>query len=111
MVNLRVYDKAYLLVLETYKLIESNQLVNRDFAIKDQLRRASISVLLNIAEGYGRSKKQFQWYLKISSGSANETKVLLMLIQDIYKVDCMRLIDDYDHMSKSITKLRKSMKD
>ena len=45
----------------------------RDFGLRDQLRRASISIMANIAEGFGRrSDKEFANYLNIAHGSASE---------------------------------------
>lgn len=53
----------------------------RAYAIYDQLRRAALSVQLNIAEGYGlRSPAAFRRHLNIAYGSAIETADLLELI-------------------------------
>lgn len=48
-----------------------------DFALTNQIRRASLSCMNNIAEGFGRfSNKEFIRFLEISSASANEVKSL-----------------------------------
>ena len=45
----------------------------RDYSLKDQLRRASISVMSNIAEGYARqTDKEFNQFLHIALGSIAE---------------------------------------
>ncbi|MBN2466015.1 four helix bundle protein [candidate division WOR-3 bacterium] len=45
----------------------------RDFALRDQIRRASISVMSNVAEGHGRGgTKEFTQFLSMALGSANE---------------------------------------
>jgi len=48
---------------------------SRDFALRDQVRRAAVSIMSNIAEGFERySPKEFQQYLSIARGSAAEVR-------------------------------------
>ncbi len=48
---------------------------SRDFALRDQIRKAAISIMSNIAEGFERySRKEFQQYLSIARGSAAEVR-------------------------------------
>jgi len=45
----------------------------RDYALRDQLRRASVSVMSNVAEGHGRGgRKEFLQFLSMAQGSTNE---------------------------------------
>ena len=54
------WKKAKELTLEVYKLFE----YSKDFGFKDQIQRASISIMNNIAEGFERgTHKQFQYFL------------------------------------------------
>ncbi|MCX5785335.1 MAG: four helix bundle protein [Elusimicrobia bacterium] len=54
------------------------------FGITSQLRRASVSVSLNIAEGAGRtSKKEFKHFLSIAYGSVCETATLLKICREL----------------------------
>lgn len=81
--NIRAYHLAYNLVLEIYhrtknfpKLEENN--------ITSQIRRAAVSIPLNIVEGSAKaSKKEFLRYLNIAYGSAKEVEVLLDLCKDL----------------------------
>lgn len=52
----------------------------RDFSFKDQIQRASISIMNNIAEGYAKhSNKSFRNYLLIAKGSAAEVESMLLV--------------------------------
>ena len=56
----------------------------RDFAFKDQIQRAGISAMSNIAEGFDRnSNKEFVNFLLIARGSCSEIKSLLYAALDI----------------------------
>lgn len=52
--------------------------LSRDFGLRDQLRRASVSIPTNIAEGFERhSRKEYLNFLNIAKGSAGEVRSLL----------------------------------
>jgi four helix bundle protein len=53
--------------------ISNNGKFKSDYSLRDQVNRASLSIMLNIAEGFGRrSNKEFINFLVISHGSASE---------------------------------------
>ena len=56
---------------------------NSDFALRDQIRRATISIVSNIAEGYERDgDREFVQFLYIAKGSAGEVRAQLYLALD-----------------------------
>ena len=58
--------------------------LNKDFGLRDQLRRASVSVPTNIAEGFERaSRKEYLLFLNISKGSAGEVRSLLRVALEV----------------------------
>ena len=74
---------AHELVKEIYTISESFP-KSELFGLTSQIRRASVSIPTNIAEGCGRSTdKEFARFLEISIGSTNETEYLLLLSCDL----------------------------
>ena len=56
---------------------------SRDFSLRDHIRRASISIVSNIAEGYERDgDKEFVQFLYIAKGSCGEVRAQLYLAYD-----------------------------
>jgi four helix bundle protein len=79
-----VWVKAHELVLITYKEVLSSFPGNERYDLTSQLKRATYSIPLNIAEGCGRNTdKDFAHFLDISLGSAQEVEYCLLLAFDL----------------------------
>jgi len=80
--ELLVWQKARELVNNIYSLTKK-QNFRRDFSLSDQIRRATISVMSNIAEGYERgSNVEFIQFLYIAKASCGEVRTQLVIAFD-----------------------------
>jgi four helix bundle protein len=77
--ELKIWNKAIDLAVDVYKAT-STYPVDERFGLTSQLRRASVSIPSNIAEGAGRnSKKEFCNFLGIANGSSYEVQTQLVI--------------------------------
>lgn len=77
--DLQVWQEASALAVEIYRLVRQPGIA-ADRAFSDQLRRAAVSVMNNVAEGFERDgRKEFCQFLRIAKGSAGEIRSLLHL--------------------------------
>ncbi len=80
--DIESWKSARKLTNEVYKATSSGAFV-RDFGLKDQIRRASVSILSNIAEGFERGNdKEFAYFLGIAKGSTAEVRAQLYVALD-----------------------------
>jgi len=85
--NIEVWKKAHDIVKSVYKATVSFP-ASELYGITSQIRRASISIPTNIAEGCGKgSNADFVRYLQISFGSGNEVEYLLLLSFELNYLD------------------------
>ena len=84
--NLEVYKLANNLVKEIYNLSKKFP-KSEDFVLSTQIKRAAISVVLNITEGSSRAKKEFSRFIEIALGSLIEVKTCCILVRDIKYID------------------------
>ena len=81
-VDIDAWKKARELTFSVYDLTR-NSSFSKDFPLRDQIRRASVSVMANIAEGFGRSgSSEFAQFLAIAKGSACEVSSHLYVALD-----------------------------
>lgn len=101
--NLEVWKKSFVLVTKLY-LLNASFPPTEKYGITSQLRRAAISIPLNIAEGSARgSDKELLQFLYIALGSASELDTLLLLSKDLGFIDpleCDSVLDDLNIIFK-----------
>lgn len=110
--DLICWEKSRIVVKDVYE-ITSKDLFSKDFGLRDQIRRASVSTMLNIAEGFGRkSHKEFKHFLFISHGSIAEVQSALYIGLDMNYITEDTFEDLYNkctEISKIISGLIKSL--
>ena len=80
--DVQAWQKARLLVKEIYSVSNAGPFA-KDFGLRDQIRRAAVSIMLNIAEGFARkTTKEFAQFLVIAHGSAAEVQAALYVALD-----------------------------
>jgi four helix bundle protein len=81
--DIKAWQEARKLVVDVYALTYKAEL-GKDYALRDQMRRAAISVPSNIAEGFERSgNKEFRQFLSHSKGSCGELRSQLYNALDL----------------------------
>ena len=78
--HLVVYQKSLALIEDVYRLTHAFPSEER-FGLTDQLRRAAISIALNIAEGSGRTKRDFHRFLRTARSSCYECAAVLQIAE------------------------------
>jgi four helix bundle protein len=85
--DMEVWQSARDLVKGIYAVTAKDSF-SKDFALRDQVRRAAISIMSNIAEGFERSSnKEFIQFLHVSKGSSAEVRSQLYIAHDLKYVD------------------------
>ncbi len=107
--KLRVFHSAMELVENIYYMTKQ---IPKDekFALIDQLKRSSTSIVLNIAEGTGGlGDKEFKSFLRIALKSLYETVAGLKLAEKLFKVRIEKQLEKCDKVGKEINALIKSL--
>jgi four helix bundle protein len=85
--DLIAWQKARVLTAEIYRSTGQGSFA-RDFGLRDQIQRAAVSVMSNIAEGFDRgSRAEFHQFLVIAKASCAEVRSQLYVAFDIGHVD------------------------
>jgi four helix bundle protein len=85
--ELWIWQQARLLVRHIYHDC-STGLASRDFGFRDQIRRAGVSIMSNLAEGFERSTDaDFARFLDVAKGSCGEVRSLYYVAEDLGYVD------------------------
>lgn len=87
---------------------------SKDFSLRDQMKRAAISIMANIAEGHGRrTRTEFANFLNIARGSAIELQSHLYVALDLGYINEAEFNDNYlmlDEISKMTVSLSKYLR-
>lgn len=106
--EIKAWQKAQELTKEIYQLT-ANEKFSKDFGLRDQIRRACVSIMANIAEGNGRkTNKDFASFLVIAHGSAAEAQSHLYIALDLNYIEKERFAELYaklDEISKMLMSL------
>ena len=89
--GLRVWQQSRVFVNSIYDIMESV----RDYGFRDQIQRAAVSIMNNIAEGAeSGSDAKYVNFLQISRGSSSEVRSMLYLCYDRKMIDK----EEFDHL-------------
>lgn len=104
------WQKAKTLSVHIYLAFEAN----KDFGFRDQVQRAPVSVMNNIAEGFERqTNREFKQFLYIAKGSCAEVRSMLYLAEELKyleKTIQVKLGDEAVEVTKILNGLIKSLK-
>uniref|UniRef100_UPI00404B691F four helix bundle protein n=1 Tax=Flavobacterium sp. TaxID=239 RepID=UPI00404B691F len=111
--ELIIWQKSRIFCSQIY-LLTSKFPVEEKFGITNQLRRASVSIPSNIAEGSSRnSNKDFSRFLEIAIGSAYEIETQVLISSDlgfISKSELEEITLKIEEIIKMISKFRSTLK-
>lgn len=103
--ELKVWEKSHHLVLSVYD-VSAGFPKEEVFGLTSQIKRASVSIPANIAEGCGKTgDNEFARYLYIAMGSASELEYELLLAHDL------KYLDDkiYETLTNQLVEIRKML--
>lgn len=114
--DIKAWQKSREITAAIY-LATSDGAFVKDFGLRDQIRRSAISIMANIAEGFGRrTNKEFANFLVISHGSAAETQSHLYIALDLRYISAdtfnnlYQALDEVSRMTMTLCQhLRKTL--
>ncbi|HEY0019934.1 MAG TPA: four helix bundle protein [Longimicrobium sp.] len=110
--ELLVWQKSKVLCVSVYRVTNSGPFA-KDFGLRSQIQRASVSVMSNIAEGFDRnSRAEFARFLAIARGSAGEVRSQLYLAQELGYIDsttARAVLRDCNEITSMLIGLRKTL--
>lgn len=110
--DLEVWKLAPELTCDVYKITADGEF-SKDYGLRDQMRRAAVSIMSNIAEGFERNgNREFKRYLVMAKGSAGELKSQAYIARDIdylSQEQFEKLFEAIDKVGRKIGSLIKSV--
>lgn len=111
--DLIAWQKARVLAADVYRAVGQGA-VSRDFGLRDQMQRAAVSIMANIAEGFERrSPADFARFLTIAKASCAELKSHFYLAMDVGYLNAemfRKLHDQSEEVNRIIGGLKASLK-
>ena len=107
--DLDVWKRTCQLAVRVYEVLKDC----RDFGLKDQMQRAAVSIVSNVAEDCERGGRDFVRFLTISRGSAAELRTQVYIasrIEILTSEQTAELISELKQISKMLTALANSIK-
>ena len=106
--DLEIWKDARLLTKAIYRMTQDGGFA-KDFALRDQIRRAAVSILSNIAEGFERGGNQeFIQFLYVAKASCGEVRSQIYVALDqsyLEQKDCEELTTSFRRLSIMISNL------
>jgi len=108
--DLIVWQKAHSFVLNIYKHTQSFP-QSEVYGLTSQIRRASVSIPANVAEGFKRNSnlEKLRFY-NISQASLEEVRYYLILSNDLKYGNTLNLLEEIDEVSKILNSYIRSIK-
>ncbi len=106
--ELEVWKRACKLAVQVYEALRTS----KNFALRDQMRRAAVSIASNIAEGAERGGKDFARFLRIARGSAAELRTQCYIAARVGLLTTEQmtaLVSELKELSKMLTGLTRSL--
>ena len=101
--DIEAWKQARLFVANVYNIFSQGN-SQKDFGFRDQIQRASVSIMSNIAEGFDSgSKKSFIQFLTYSYRSASEVASLLFVALDIHYID----VNQHNELISQLNSIKK----
>ncbi len=105
--EIEAWKTARQLTLLIYRLADQGAFA-KDFGLKDQIRRAAVSVMSNIAEGFeSRTNTQFINYLGHAKGSSGEARSQLYVALDLGYISQAKFAEAYELADKASRQIRR----
>lgn len=114
--DIKAWQRARGITKEIYLICKSEK-ITKDFSLIDQMKRCSVSIMANIAEGHGRrTGAEFANFLSIARGSAIELQSHLYVALDQNYVDkttferIYAMLDEVSKMTVSLSQYLRNKK-
>ncbi len=97
--DLEIWKMGEEIVKEIYKITSTKRFL-KDFTLRDQIKGSTISIVSNIAEGFGRKgNKEFINFLYIANGSLCELQAQLLVAKDLNYIERETFVSLFERLN------------